>query len=41
MEESRAVWLDWERGVKTREHKRKLRNGHDSAFVAAQHTLPL
>ena len=37
-----SVMLDWERGVRTREQqKRKLRNGHDSAYAAAQHTLPL
>jgi len=37
-----SVMLDWERGVRTREqHKRKLRNGHDSAYASAQHTLPL
>jgi len=37
-----SVMLDWERGVRTRgEHKRKLRNGHDSAYAAAQRTLPL
>jgi hypothetical protein len=37
-----SVMLDWERGVRTRsEHKRKLRNGHDSAYAAAQHALPL
>jgi hypothetical protein len=37
-----SVMLDWERGVRTRDpHKRKLRNGHDSAYAAAQHTLPL
>ena len=43
MEENRAVYLDWERGAITREqHKRRrLRNGHDSAYAAAQHTLPL
>lgn len=37
-----SVMLDWERGAITREqHKRKLRNGHDSAYASAQHTLPL
>ena len=37
-----SVMLDWERGVRPREQqKRKLRNGHDSAYAAAQHTLPL
>jgi len=37
-----SVMLEWERGARTREqHKRKLRNGHDSAYASAQHTLPL
>ena len=42
LESDRAVWLDWERGAVVREQrKRQLRNGHDSAYAAAQHRLPL
>jgi len=38
-----SVMLDWERGARTRDqHKRRrLRNGHESAYAVPQQTLPL